>query len=61
MNPSKLDSMLRGSLAGQVTDGGDGLHTYSVSTGILNKQSWTDDKGWSSSLAVGRGPNNSSL
>jgi hypothetical protein len=27
---------------------------------ILNKQSWTADKGWSSSLVVGRGANNSS-
>jgi hypothetical protein len=24
---------------------------------ILNKQSWTGDKGWSSSLRVGRGAN----
>jgi hypothetical protein len=28
---------------------------------ILNKQSWTADKGWSSSLGVGRWANNSSL
>ena len=26
----------------------------------LNKQSWTADKGWSSSLGVGRGADNSS-
>jgi hypothetical protein len=26
---------------------------------ILNKQSWTADKRWSSSLGVGRGANNS--
>ena len=27
----------------------------------LNKQSWTADEGWSSSLGVGRGANNPSL
>jgi len=32
-----------------------------VAANKLNKQSWTADKGWSSSLAVGRGANNPSL
>jgi hypothetical protein len=32
-----------------------------VATNILNKQSRTADEGWSSSLRVGRGANNSSL
>jgi hypothetical protein len=35
----------------RVADGGKPLNT-------LNKQPWTDDKGWSSSLGVGRGVNN---
>jgi hypothetical protein len=33
---------------------------WMVATNILNKQSRTADKGWSSSLGVGRGANNSS-
>jgi hypothetical protein len=44
----------------QVADGGDGLQIWRVAANILNKQSWTADKGWSSSLGVGRGANNSS-
>jgi hypothetical protein len=43
-----------------VADGGDGLQVWSVAVNILNKQSQTVDKGWSSSLEVGRGTNNSS-
>jgi hypothetical protein len=31
---------------------------WSVDANILNKQSGTADKGWSSSLGVGRGANN---
>jgi len=34
--------------------------TWRVAANILNKQSRTADKGWSSSLTVGRGANNSS-
>jgi hypothetical protein len=44
----------------QVADGGDGLQIWRVDTNILNKQSRRADKGWSSSLEVGRGANNSS-
>jgi hypothetical protein len=44
----------------QVADGGDGLQIYRAAANILNKQSRTTDKGWSSSLGVGRGANNSS-
>ena len=33
---------------------------WRVAANILNKQSWTADKGWSSSLGVGRGANSSS-
>jgi hypothetical protein len=40
-------------------DGGDGLQIWRVAANILNKQSRTADKGWSSSLGVGRGANNS--
>ena len=34
---------------------------WRVAANKLNKQSWTADKGWSSSLGVGRGANNPSL
>jgi hypothetical protein len=44
----------------QVPDGGDGLQIWRAAANILNKQSRTADKGWSSSLGFGRGDNNSS-
>jgi hypothetical protein len=44
----------------QVTDGGNGLQIWRLDASILNKQSRRADKGWSSSLGVGRGANNSS-
>jgi hypothetical protein len=34
---------------------------WKVAVNILNKQLWTADKGWSFSLGVGRGANNSLL
>jgi hypothetical protein len=37
----------------KVVDGGEGLQIWRVATNILNKQSRTADKGWSSSLGVG--------
>jgi hypothetical protein len=43
----------------QVADGGDALQVWRVAANILNKQSRTADKEWSSSLGVGRGDNNS--
>jgi hypothetical protein len=43
----------------QVADGGDGLKMWRVDSNRLNKQSRTAYKGWSSSLEVGRGANNS--
>jgi hypothetical protein len=43
----------------QVADGGEGLHIWRVAANILNKQSRTADKGWPSSLGVGRGANTS--
>jgi hypothetical protein len=33
---------------------GAGLHIWRVAGNILNKQSWTADKGWSCSLNIGR-------
>jgi hypothetical protein len=42
----------------QVADGGDSLQIWRVAAKILNKQSRTADRGWSSSLGVGRGANN---
>jgi hypothetical protein len=44
----------------RVADGGDGLHICGVATNIPNNQSRTDDKGWSSSLGIGRGATNPS-
>jgi hypothetical protein len=44
----------------QDADGRNGLQIWRVAANILNKQSRTADKGWSSSLGVGRGANNSS-
>jgi hypothetical protein len=43
----------------QVADGGDGLQMWTAAANILNKQSRTADKGWSCSLGVGSGANNS--
>jgi hypothetical protein len=43
----------------QVADGGEDLQICRVAANILNKQSRTADKGWPSSLGVGRGANNS--
>jgi hypothetical protein len=43
----------------QVADGGDGLRIWRVAANILNMQSRIADKGWSSSLEVGRWANNS--
>jgi hypothetical protein len=44
----------------QVVDGGDGLQIWSRAANILNKQSRAADKGWISSLVVGREADNSS-
>jgi hypothetical protein len=39
----------------QVADGGDVLQIWRVAENIMNKQSRKAEKGWSSSLRVGRG------
>jgi hypothetical protein len=39
----------------QVADGGDSLQIWTVAANILNKQSPIADRGWFSSLGVGRG------
>jgi len=39
----------------QVADGGEGTQIWRVAANILNKQSRTANKGWSSCLGVGRG------
>jgi hypothetical protein len=44
----------------QVADGGDGLQIWRVTTNILNKHLRKADDGWSSSLDIERGSNNSS-
>jgi hypothetical protein len=41
----------------RVADGRDGLQLWRLAANILNKQPRTNDKGWSSSLGVGRGAN----
>jgi hypothetical protein len=38
----------------RVADGGHVLQIWKVAANILNKQSWTTDKGWSSILVVGQ-------
>jgi hypothetical protein len=43
-----------------VSDGGDGFQIWKVAVSILNKQSRTADKSWSSSLEVGHGADKSS-
>jgi hypothetical protein len=43
----------------QVADGGDAHHFWREAANLLNKQSRTADKGWSSSLGVEHGANNS--
>jgi hypothetical protein len=43
----------------QVADGGDGLQILRVAVTILNEQSLTVNKGWSSCLGVGCGANTS--
>jgi len=43
----------------RIMDGGDGLQIWKVAADIQNEQSWTDNKGWFSSLEVGREANNS--
>jgi hypothetical protein len=43
----------------QVADGGDALQVWRVAANILNNQSRTADKRWSSSFGVGREANNS--
>jgi hypothetical protein len=58
-------SMLSGSLSprhGACSGCGwrNGLQVWRVAANTLNKQSRTADKGWSSSMGVGRGANNSS-
>jgi hypothetical protein len=42
----------RGMTPPQVADGGDGLQVWRVAANILNKQSGTADKGWSSSVGL---------
>jgi hypothetical protein len=44
----------------RVGDGRDGLQHWSLAANILNKQTRTNDKEWSSNLGVARGANNPS-
>jgi hypothetical protein len=44
----------------RVADRGDGLQIWWVAANILNRQSRTADRGWSSSLGVGRWAKNPS-
>jgi hypothetical protein len=44
----------------RVADGRDGLQLWRLPANILNKQPRINDKGWSSSLGVGRGAYNPS-
>jgi len=51
---------LRGMARPRIADGGDGFNVWRVTTNVLNNQSQTVDKRWSSSLDVEPGANNSS-
>jgi hypothetical protein len=42
----------------QVADGGDGFQIWRVAANILNTQSLSANKRWSSSMGVERGTNN---
>ena len=44
-----------------VADGGVGLQIWRLAANILNKQSWTADQEWSSSLRIWREANNLAL
>jgi hypothetical protein len=44
----------------RVADRRDSLQLRKLAANIMNKQPRTNDKGWSSSLGVGRGANNPS-
>jgi hypothetical protein len=44
-------------VGGGGADGGDSSQIWRVSGNIINKQSRTVDRGWSSSFVVGRGAN----
>jgi hypothetical protein len=44
----------------RLVDGRDSLQHWRLAANILNKHPRTNDKGWSSSLGVGRGANNPS-
>jgi len=59
-NPRNVGPCYHGMVRPRVADGGDGLQIWRVAANILNKQSWASDKGWSPSLGVGRGADNSS-
>jgi hypothetical protein len=39
----------------------EGLQVQRIAANVLNKQLWTANKGWFSSLGVGLGANNPSL
>jgi hypothetical protein len=57
---ARWDPCHHGRARSQVADGGDALQFWRVAVNILNKQSRTADKGWSTSFGVGRVANNSS-
>jgi hypothetical protein len=48
----KWDPCHHGVADPQVAAGGDSLHIWRVYATIMNKQSLTDNKGWSSNLRV---------
>ena len=58
MYSDKVGPFQHGMARLQVADGGM-ISSMGVAANILNKQSCTADKGWSSTLGVGCGANNS--
>jgi hypothetical protein len=55
MNPFYVSPCHFGMALPLVADGGDGFHTARIAAMIPNKQSRTDDNGWSYSFGVERG------
>jgi hypothetical protein len=56
-----MDTLHDGMARPEVAGAEDGLQMWRVAANILNKQCWTADRGWSSSLEVGHGVNSSLL
>jgi len=57
--PCNVNPCHHGMARPRVEDGGDGLQIWRVVSDILNKKSWTAEKGCTSSWGIRRGYDNS--